>query len=1180
MEQHWYFCYTCDLTVSKGCCGACAKACHVGHTVVYSRRSRFFCDCGAGSIPAHECQCLIPRSSTSETASSTSSGVPLTGDTHADTSLLRDERSSGMKKQTGVVPVAHESDSETDESPDDYDFSGLDEDEEIESVTDLTSDPSHSKAVASLRTSLLSSPGLTSSLVALCDRAVDHLRAVDLQELPARRGMESSVALLSLPPPFELAPLPAPPRLLIPDRDVTVLPVTGHRPDLVHLRRGFKAGSFEVRPRPENAARRELLPAIVMGTLRRSALSCARGSGVLAVAEGDKVCVLDAGALAGCGGAGSIVPVPNTAASSSSEVRVGIRPLSRSGVKFEVARVLFNPAADEYLAVAGYAQCVVFTLGAKGEVLDRLCVGPEEWPLDGIDGALLDVDWIPGSTSLLALTVAAHVAVFDLAKSAVAPVLTVSLPPREGEVDGSIPARIAASALACHRGQNRVLVLSEAGSLYSHPLGPNDKGDAVVDVGNKLMLPECVRGREGLSVHFSRAHGVALVSFDGGSTVLLRLDPETGAVNASCVVNEDAGSNPDGDNNGSEDTYPFGPAGFSHWSEACTPPPAPLAGAAPGPIEPPAPIFVASSARLDGAVCVVSLGGETPASQPLRSNPEHVQSTTTARGGVASSSGSTRASTRESAASVVANQPGVCGSSGFQPNNLDVAFLFTLRDDGSLQVFAQEPPPPAGVAAADVQQKQLARAALTQADRAATAAKLRGARPDVDVREDFENGDESESRNALRNAFPLDFFERTQCVTSDVTFGGDLAQRVSSDSLRFALQSEDSHVEAPAPGACQVTMSLAKAGHVIVGLRVHLGNSGSTQCPTELVIGAAPTHATPNAVPKAPAPPPGVVQNPRVSSGESGLITDSRRKFPFEIGARRWYDIPLTRLESVAAERDLAVTLGAAASPNTRVRVDHLEVYSMPKSEFGWEAACDEAAEAAALAAAGDAEAAARDGCIDPWEGEATSAGRMDRAARHVSRYRGAMSINPDFTDEERVLCTSLSLLEKSALVCRDVPTADAVARLSLRLLVPTIVPNEVNETIGDGPFTRRTKPPLTERRKNRRFRPGSRRSTRGAWRGASSAPRSHIRTTTPTTPTPPPPLLPVRTRRPSPPSQRRRCGSSHWTLDAGRVPPTPPRFTRRVESRLASRRAGQRRSRRRPPRAPRSPRWSARPRA
>jgi hypothetical protein len=32
----------------------------------------------------------------------------------------------------------------------------------------------------------------------------------------------------------------------------------------------------------------------------------------------------------------------------------------------EVARVLFNPANDAYLAVAGFNQCQVFTLGPKG----------------------------------------------------------------------------------------------------------------------------------------------------------------------------------------------------------------------------------------------------------------------------------------------------------------------------------------------------------------------------------------------------------------------------------------------------------------------------------------------------------------------------------------------------------------------------------------------------------------------------------------------------------------------------------------------------------------------------------------------------------------------------------------------------------------------------------------------
>ena len=45
-NQHWYFCYTCELTGSNGCCAVCAKQCHKGHNVVYSRKSNFFCDCG------------------------------------------------------------------------------------------------------------------------------------------------------------------------------------------------------------------------------------------------------------------------------------------------------------------------------------------------------------------------------------------------------------------------------------------------------------------------------------------------------------------------------------------------------------------------------------------------------------------------------------------------------------------------------------------------------------------------------------------------------------------------------------------------------------------------------------------------------------------------------------------------------------------------------------------------------------------------------------------------------------------------------------------------------------------------------------------------------------------------------------------------------------------------------
>ena len=45
--QHWYYCYTCKLVANRGTCSVCARKCHKGHEVVYSRRANFFCDCGA-----------------------------------------------------------------------------------------------------------------------------------------------------------------------------------------------------------------------------------------------------------------------------------------------------------------------------------------------------------------------------------------------------------------------------------------------------------------------------------------------------------------------------------------------------------------------------------------------------------------------------------------------------------------------------------------------------------------------------------------------------------------------------------------------------------------------------------------------------------------------------------------------------------------------------------------------------------------------------------------------------------------------------------------------------------------------------------------------------------------------------------------------------------------------------
>jgi E3 ubiquitin-protein ligase UBR4 len=108
-----------------------------------------------------------------------------------------------------------------------------------------------------------------------------------------------------------------------------------------------------------------------------------------------------------------------------------------------------------------------------------------------------------------------------------------------------------------------------------------------------------------------------LASFDGGATVAARLDLGAGTMRAACIVTEgDGGDNESSDGSGGGSGG--GSSGLAHWGEACAPPAPPLAGATPGPIEPPPPMFIATSARCDGGTVVVSLGEGAPAAQLLR----------------------------------------------------------------------------------------------------------------------------------------------------------------------------------------------------------------------------------------------------------------------------------------------------------------------------------------------------------------------------------------------------------------------------------------------------------------------------------------------------------------------------------------------------------------------------------
>ena len=107
IEQHWYHCYTCDLTFSEGVCSVCAKVCHKGHDLSYARKSRFYCDCGAGSKKFGPCKCLQPRASNPPPVAPVSVPVSEKKEEVIDSKLSLDEKIKIVEqiKQANLVPA-------------------------------------------------------------------------------------------------------------------------------------------------------------------------------------------------------------------------------------------------------------------------------------------------------------------------------------------------------------------------------------------------------------------------------------------------------------------------------------------------------------------------------------------------------------------------------------------------------------------------------------------------------------------------------------------------------------------------------------------------------------------------------------------------------------------------------------------------------------------------------------------------------------------------------------------------------------------------------------------------------------------------------------------------------------------------------------------------------------------
>ncbi|ONK55020.1 uncharacterized protein A4U43_UnF8510 [Asparagus officinalis] len=240
VEQHWYFCYTCDLTVSKGCCSICAKVCHRGHRVVYSRSSRFFCDCGAGGVRGSSCQCLKPRKltgSSSMPAQSTSNFQPF-------------------------LPFPEDGDPIVDSESDwDDDLCSAD----IDNFLKL----SIPREVQEGLPVMLENLNLEDQVLELCNRLLPTV----LNHRESNLSKDKKV-------------------LLGDDK------VLSYNVDLFQLKKAYKSGSFDLKIKADYPNSRELKSHLASGSLTKSLLSISV-RGRLAAGEGDKVAIFDVGQLIG-----------------------------------------------------------------------------------------------------------------------------------------------------------------------------------------------------------------------------------------------------------------------------------------------------------------------------------------------------------------------------------------------------------------------------------------------------------------------------------------------------------------------------------------------------------------------------------------------------------------------------------------------------------------------------------------------------------------------------------------------------------------------------------------------------------------------------------------------------------------------------------------------------------------
>ena len=148
--------------------------------------------------------------------------------------------------------------------------------------------------------------------------------------------------------------------------------------------------------------------------------------------------------------------------------------------------------------------------------------------------------------------------------------------------------------------------------------------------------------------------------------------------------------------------------------------------------------------------------------------------------------------------------------------------------------------------------------------------------------------------------FPTDFFENCTAM-NDVEFGGnDLLHVYNSVQLKHRLNTSGLYIACTKQSGFSVDITNSDTSSVIVGVRILVGTQDIQRAPTCVEI------------------------------------SNSNRNIPFALQRHRWFDIPLTKEESLQADKKLVLAFGSSNDPLGVTMIDSIKVYGKTKESFGW----------------------------------------------------------------------------------------------------------------------------------------------------------------------------------------------------------------------------------------------------